>query len=106
MLVDWGLKYNTLMKINIPHVAKLANLEIREDEELKFESQLSAVLTYIERLNEVDTKGINETSQVTGLENIMREDTTSPSLSQVEALSEAHQTHKGLFAVKGVFENE
>lgn len=94
------------MKINISHIAKLANLTITPDEEAKFESQLSSILSYVEKLNELDTTGVEETSQVTGLENITREDNTSPSLSQAEALSQSKNTYKGFFAVKGVFENE
>ena len=94
------------MKINISHVAKLANLHIQKDEEAKFESQLSSILTYIERLNEVDTTGVEETSQVTGLENVLESDEARPSLTQEEAISQAKHTHNGLFAVKGVFENE
>jgi len=94
------------MKINISHVAKLANLHIEKDEEDKFESQLSDILTYIERLNELNTTGIEETSQVTGLENVMDEDKTLPSLTQQEALSQANTKHDVFFAVKGVLENE
>ncbi len=102
----YALAYNTLMKINISHVAKLANLTIEKDEEVKFESQLSSVLSYIERLNEVDTTGVMETSQVTGLENVLDEDKSRPSLTQEEALSQAHTKNNGFFAVKGVLENE
>lgn len=94
------------MKINIPHIAKLANLQIDKSEEAKFESQLSNVLSYIERLNEVDTTGIKETSQVTGLENVLDGDKSRPSLSQEEALSQARNKHNGFFAVEGVLENE
>jgi aspartyl-tRNA(Asn)/glutamyl-tRNA(Gln) amidotransferase subunit C len=94
------------MKINISHVAKLANLRITKDEEVTFEAQLSSVLTYIERLNEVDTRDVEETSQVTGLENVLRKDEALPSLSQEEALSQAEHTHNGFFAVKGVFDND
>lgn len=95
-----------VMKINIPHIAKLANLQIATDEEQKFEIQLSAVLEYITKLNEVDTTGVAETSQVTGLENVTRKDTTEPSLPQSLALSQAKSTHNNLFAVKGVFADE
>jgi aspartyl-tRNA(Asn)/glutamyl-tRNA(Gln) amidotransferase subunit C len=94
------------MKINISHVARLANLTIEKSEEAKFESQLSDILSYIERLNEVDTTGVEETSQVTGLENVMDQDKTRPSFSQQEALSQADNNHKGFFAVKGVLDNE
>ena len=94
------------MKINISHVAKLANLHIEKNEEAKFESQLSDILTYIERLNALDTTGVEQTSQVTGLENVLGEDETSPSLTQQEALSQATNKHDVFFAVKGVLENE
>ena len=52
------------MKIDVKHVAKLANLKISPDEETKFENQLSDILTYVEKLNEVKTEGIEETAQV------------------------------------------
>ena len=94
------------MKIDIAHVAKLANLQITKDEEEKFQSQLSSILDYIARLNELDTKDVEETSQVTGLENVLQEDVARPSLSQSDALSQAKHTHNGQFAVKGVFQDE
>ena len=94
------------MKINVHHVAKLANLKLEENETSRFEKQLSEVLEMIEKLKEVDTKDIPPTSQVTGLENITRKDTTEPSLSQQEAISNAKSTHNGLFQVKGIFEEE
>ena len=70
------------MKINIAHVAKLANLPISPQEEQKFASQLSNVLDYIARLNEIDTTNVEETSQITGLENITRKDEAGKCLSQ------------------------
>lgn len=94
------------MLINIPHIAKLANLSIKKEDEKKFETQLSSVLDYIARLNEVNTSGVKETSQVTGLENITRQDKTLPSLSQADALSQTKSKHNGFFAVKGIFEDE
>lgn len=92
------------MKIDVKHVALLANLQISQEEEEKFEKQLSDVLSYIDKLQKVDTDGVPETSQTTGLENVMREDTTAPSLSQDEALSNAKNKHNGLFKVKGILE--
>ncbi len=90
------------MKINVKHVAKLANLPLSDDEEIKFEKQLSEILAYIEQLNSVDTKNVDITSQITGLENVTREDKTSPSLSQDEALSNTKNKYNGLFKVKKV----
>lgn len=90
------------MKINVKHVAKLANLPLSEEEEKKFESQLSETLKYIEGLNEVDTKNVNPTDHVTGQENVFRADATSPSLSQDEALANTKNKHNGMFKVKAV----
>ncbi len=94
------------MKINVPHVAKLANLDLNDDEIAKFEKQLSAVLDYIKKLSEVDTENVEPTSQVTGLENVTREDTVSPSLPQEKILSSAKSKHNGFFVVKGILDQE
>lgn len=94
------------MKFDIKHVAKLANLSLSDEEEKKFSAQLEETVSYIEGLNEVDTSGVSPTSQVTGLENITREDEITPSLSQEEALSNAKSTHNGFFRVKGILNNE
>lgn len=63
-----------LTKQEIEHVAKLARLELTEEEIEKYGAQLSGVLSYIDQLKEVDTTGIEPTAQVTGLENSWRED--------------------------------
>lgn len=94
------------MKINVPHVAKLANLPLTKDEEEKLDKQLSEVLNYVEQLNEVDTKNVEPTSQVTGLENVLREDEPKESLTQEQALANTKSQHNGLFQVKGIFDNE
>lgn len=94
------------MKIDISHVAKLANLQISKEEESKFESQLSLVLDYISRLAEINTDNIEETSQTTGLENVMRDDIPTPSLPQGDALSQDSNAHNGFFTVKGVFDDD
>ena len=91
------------MKIDVSHVAKLANLPLKPDEEKRFEKQLSEILSYVEKLKEVDTKNVEITSQVTGLENVTRQDETKPSLSQEEVLSNAKSTHNDLFKVKAIF---
>lgn len=94
------------MKINVPHVAKLANLSLHHKEIEKFEKQLSEILNYIEKLKEVDTKNVETTSQATGLENITREDNATPSLTQSEALVNAKNQHNGFIKVKVILDNE
>lgn len=92
------------MKIDVFHVAKLANLPLTDEEKEKFEKQLSETLSYIEILKEIKTDKIPPTSHVTGLENVTRKDEPAPSLSQDEALQNAKSTHNGFFKVKAILE--
>lgn len=93
------------MKIDVSHVAKLANLTLKPQELKKFTTQLSSILDYIGQLNKVDTKDVEPTSQVTGLENVTRKDEPQPSLSQEEVLKNAKSKHNGMFKVKAIFES-
>lgn len=97
-----------LMKINVPHVAKLAGLTLSDKEIKTFEKQLGSVLDYIDKLKEVNTEKIEETSQVTNLENVTREDTLDESrtLTQEEAISNTKSQENGLFKVKGILNEE
>lgn len=90
------------MKINVRHVAKLANLPLKDGEIKKFENQLSSILDYVEKLKEIDTKNVDTTSRVTGLENVIRDDETTPSLTQEEALSNIKNQHNGFIKVKAI----
>ncbi|MGA2967561.1 MAG: Asp-tRNA(Asn)/Glu-tRNA(Gln) amidotransferase subunit GatC [Candidatus Levyibacteriota bacterium] len=92
------------MKIDVLHIAKLANLPLRKEEIKKYEEQLSSILEYIEKLKRAKTDDVLETSQVTNLENITKNDATTPSLSQDEALANTKSQRNGLFKVKAIFE--
>ena len=61
------------MKIDVKHVAELANLTLSDAELKKFEKQLDETLAYIDNLNQIDTKNIEPTNQVTGMQNVTRE---------------------------------
>lgn len=92
------------MKIDVVKVAKLANLPLTAEEEEKYSEQLSKILDYVEQLNQVDTASEEPTFNVTGLNNVMREDATVASLSQEEVLSNSGQKKDNMFVTKGVFE--
>lgn len=70
----------------VRHVAKLARINLKDDDVAKFGKQMSDVLDYMKILNEVDTEGVPETSQVTGLKNVMGEDVVMPSTCKREEL--------------------
>ena len=63
-----------LSEEQVRHIAKLAKLELSNEEVRKFAGQLTNVLEYIDVLNEVDTEGVEPTSQVTGLTNVTEGD--------------------------------
>jgi aspartyl-tRNA(Asn)/glutamyl-tRNA(Gln) amidotransferase subunit C len=92
------------MDIDVKKIAKLANLSLQDEEIEKFKQQLSSILDYIKKLNEVNTKNVMETSQVTGLENVTRNDAASAGLSQEEAIANAKSVHNGLFKVPAVLD--
>lgn len=70
----------------VRHIAKLARVALRDDEVSKFSTQLTNIFQYMEILDEVDTKSVLPTSQVTGLQNVTREDAVKPWVSREELL--------------------
>lgn len=97
-------KKTKLTRKQVLHIAKLANLHLTEKEIKKFQGQLSDILDYMEILNEVATNKVAPTSQVTGLENVFREDEVGKCLTQKESLSGTKNKHEGYFRVKSIFD--
>jgi len=92
-------------KGQVEHVAKLARLEVSEDEKAMFARQLSALLTYMDQLKEVDTEGVEPTATVLPTENVWREDAVRPSLPQEQALANAPDQADGFFRVPKILED-
>ncbi|MDP2632270.1 MAG: Asp-tRNA(Asn)/Glu-tRNA(Gln) amidotransferase subunit GatC [Candidatus Curtissbacteria bacterium] len=90
--------------INIEYLAKLANLPLTEQEKQKFEKQLQEILSYISKLNEVDTKKVEPIGHITGLANVTRPDEAKSSLNPDESLKNAPKIHNGFFEVDAIFE--
>jgi aspartyl-tRNA(Asn)/glutamyl-tRNA(Gln) amidotransferase subunit C len=88
----------------VRHVAELAKLRLTEAEIEQFAGQLSAILEYAERLQEVDTSSVPPTPYILPLVNVMRDDLSAPSLSNEEALANAPDSEDGFFRVRAVFE--
>jgi len=63
-----------ITKSQICHIAKLAKLNLTDSEVEKFTRELAQILDFFEQLQKIDTEKTAETSQVTGLENIIRTD--------------------------------
>ena len=63
-----------LTQDQVQHIAKLAKINLDAPAAEKMASELSSILDYFAVLQEVDTEGVEETSQVTGLESVTRSD--------------------------------
>jgi aspartyl-tRNA(Asn)/glutamyl-tRNA(Gln) amidotransferase subunit C len=88
----------------VEYVAKLARLAISEEEKVVFGKQLSSILTYVETLNRVDTTGVEPTSHVIPMQNVLREDVVKPSLPHEAALTNAPDQDAGCFRVPKIIE--
>jgi aspartyl-tRNA(Asn)/glutamyl-tRNA(Gln) amidotransferase subunit C len=72
------------MKINekeISRAIKLSRLELTSDEKKEYSHQLSDILEYVEKINELDTKNVNPSDHIVDLKNIFREDINKKSLN-------------------------
>ena len=97
-----------LMIADIDHIAKLANLPITTEQGEELTEQVGVTVQYVSQLQSLPTEKVIETSQVTGLENVFREDEldTTRMFTQKEALANAHRTHDGFFMVDAVLEEK
>lgn len=91
----------------IEKIALLARLDLNEEEKKKYADQLSAIFDFVKTLDEVDVEGVAETCQVTGLENVMREDVVEACSEETrQKLIKSFPDKSGdLLKVKQVFDN-
>lgn len=87
---------------DLEKIAQLARLTLKESEKEKFLEQVNQILKYMEKLNQVNTDGIEPLSHSMDLVNVMREDIEKPSLSQDEALKNAPSKNDKFFRVPKV----
>lgn len=91
-----------LSREEILKVAGLSKFTLSDAEIEKFSGQLSDVLSYVAKLNEVDTEGVEETSQVTGLVNVFRKDSVIASDDGAALVKQAAQSEDNQVKVKNV----
>jgi aspartyl-tRNA(Asn)/glutamyl-tRNA(Gln) amidotransferase subunit C len=89
---------------DVKYVAHLARIALTADEQEKFGAQLSNILGYIEKLNELDVSRIEPTAHAVPLVNVFRPDEIRPSLPNAEALRNAPASANGLFMVPKIVE--
>jgi aspartyl-tRNA(Asn)/glutamyl-tRNA(Gln) amidotransferase subunit C len=89
-----------LSRDQVLHVARLARLELSEEEQVRMTEELSKVLDHIEKIGELgDLAGVEPTSHVTAVENALRADEPRPSLPAEVALASAPERDLGGFKV-------
>jgi aspartyl-tRNA(Asn)/glutamyl-tRNA(Gln) amidotransferase subunit C len=89
---------------DVEYVAKLARLNLSEEERETFTGQLNAILQYADKLNELNTDDIEPTTHVLHLSNVMREDVVMESLPQEKVFRNAPEEEDGQFKVPAVLE--
>ncbi len=84
---------------DVEHVAKLARLELTEDEKELYTKQLGDVLKYVDQMNEVDTSNVKPMTQVIDFVNVMREDKVVYEQTKEELMANAPEEEDGFFKV-------
>ena len=95
------------MKINrkvVENVANLARLEFNEEEKELYVTQLNSIFTYMEKLNELDTREIPPTSHAISQANVFREDVVIESRNREKSLDNAPEVDRGYFKVPKIIE--
>ena len=88
----------------VEHVAKLARLALRDEEIDTLTGQLSNILTYVEKLNELDTRDVDPTAHVLPIKNVLLEDEVKKSLEREKAIGNASDRTDEFFRVPKVIE--
>jgi aspartyl-tRNA(Asn)/glutamyl-tRNA(Gln) amidotransferase subunit C len=89
---------------DVKYVAHLARIALTPEEEEKFGAQLTHILGYVEKLNQLDVSQIEPTAHAVPLANVFRPDEVRPSLSNQEALRNAPASANGLFMAPKIVE--
>lgn len=94
----------SLSQQDVEKIANLARLELTAEEKALYQEQLSAVLEYARRLEELDLEGVPPTASAVALQNILREDIVAPSLPLEDVLYNAAGKTAGQFQIQAVLD--
>ncbi len=92
------------MKMDIEKVARLARIELTEDEKKTFGKQLEQILSHMEQLNRLDTTGVEPTSHAIPMVNVFREDEVKQSVLKEEVLGISPDQEEDHFKVPRIIE--
>jgi len=92
-------------KSQVTKVAKLARLDLTEAEIEEFASQLDAIIGYVERMNELNTEGVEPMAHCLPVSNVFRDDTIKESLGTEKTLANAPEQDGAFFKVPRILED-
>lgn len=95
-----------LVKQEISDLARLARLDLSEEEQEELGEELDEILSLAEKINEVDTEDVEPTYHALPLSNVFRDDETRPSPSPESALDNAEESVDGYFVVPRVIDDQ
>lgn len=88
----------------VEKIAKLSRLSFTEEEKERMRHHLEAILMTAQRLDELDTKDVEPTAHIQGIENVLRADVIEPSMDNEKLTANAPEREQGCFIVPRVVE--
>jgi len=96
----------TISRDEVAHLARLARLDLHDDELDHYASQLDVILASVARVAEVAAADVPATSHPIPMNNVLRPDVVTPGLTSAEALSGAPASDEGRFRVPRILDEE
>jgi len=98
-----GSVFVKISKESVKYIAQLARIDLTEEETDKMSKDMEVVLSYMDKLNELDTCDVKPAEHIIQVNNVLRDDKTIVSSCKDELLSNAPSKEKGYFKVPGTF---
>ncbi len=96
----------SLTESDVEKIAHLARLELTDAEKAQYQTQLSAILDYAERLNGLDLDGVEPTAHAITQQNVLREDVAAPSMPMEDVLLNAPKHALNQFVVQAILDDD
>lgn len=93
-----------ISKEQVEHVAKLARLNLTEEEKERLTGEMENIIAFADKLNELDTTGVEPTAHVIPIQNVFRDDVVEPSYDREKILANAPSQEGGCFKVPKIVE--
>lgn len=93
-----------LSREEVDHVARLARLNLSDEERAVFTGQLNEILSYVAKLEELDVTGVEPTAHAVPLQNVVRPDVCRASFDRDEMMANAPDRVEGFFKVPKILE--